>query len=69
MSRGKKRIGYDLEIKVKFSGQGPKAGYECAMKLAEFCDDGSQPESKLFVTKDRADVKNGAALLKKEMGE
>ena len=33
MSRGKKRIGYELELKVKFKGQGRWEGLECAIEL------------------------------------
>lgn len=54
MSRGKRRIGFDLEFKLVFTGvEGSRQeGIECAFQISEFCDDGSDPESKLFVTKD-----------------
>ncbi|CDW91631.1 uncharacterized protein loc101207721 [Stylonychia lemnae] len=51
-SRGKRRIGYELEIKIKFRGLGKQEGLECAVKFTEFCDDGSDPEAQLFVTKE-----------------
>ena len=52
MSRGKKRMGYELEMKLKFKGQDKWEGLECAIELSELCDDGSDPESKLFITKE-----------------
>ena len=54
MSRGKKRMGYELELKLKLKGlPGSKwEGLECAIELEELCDDGSDPESKLFITKE-----------------
>ena len=54
MVRGKKRIGYELELKVKFEGTGRFEGSECAMKLKELCDDGSDPECRLYVTKEKS---------------
>lgn len=54
MSRGKKRMGYELEIKLKFKGQGKWEGIECAIEFKELCDDGSDPESKLYVTKEKS---------------
>lgn len=52
MSRGKKRMGYELELKLKFEGQGKWEGLECAIEMSELCDDGSDPESKIFITKE-----------------
>jgi hypothetical protein len=54
MSRGKKRMGYELELKVKLKGLlGTRwEGLECSVELEELCDDGSAPESKLFITKE-----------------
>ena len=54
MSRGKKRMGYELELKLKLKGlPGSKwDGLECAIELEELCDDGGAPESKLFITKE-----------------
>ena len=53
MVRGKRRIGYELELKVKFEGIGQYEGTECALKMKEFCDDGSDPECKIYVTKEK----------------
>ena len=53
VSRGKKRLGYELELKIKFAGQNMYEGAECAVKLEELCDDGSDPETKLYVTKEK----------------
>ena len=52
MSRGKKRMGYELEMKIKFKGKGRWEGLECAVEFTELCDDGDDPESKLFITKE-----------------
>jgi len=52
MSRGKKRIGYELELKISLKGLGKWKGLECAVELTELCDDGSDPESKIFITKE-----------------
>ena len=52
MSRGKKRMGFELELKIAFVGRGRWAGLECAIELTDFCDDGSDPEHKLFITKE-----------------
>ena len=38
-------------MKIKFEGQGKYDGAECAIRLKEFCDDGSDPETKVSVTK------------------
>jgi hypothetical protein len=35
-------------------GLGKWAGIECTIELLELCDDGSDPESKLFITKEPA---------------
>ena len=51
-SRGKKRMGYELEMKLKFKGQGRWEGLECAIEFTELCDDGDDPQSKLFITKE-----------------
>ena len=64
LSRGKKRIGYELEFKVRFEGIDKWDGVECAIELKEFCDDGSQ-ESKLFVTKEPKSS-NGGIKFKQE---
>lgn len=45
-------MGYELEIKLKFKGQGRWEGLECAVEFTELCDDGDEPESKLFITKE-----------------
>lgn len=39
-SRGKKRMGYELEMKIKFRGTGKWEGLECAIEMTELCDDG-----------------------------
>lgn len=54
MVRGKRRIGYELELKIKFVGQGVYEGSECALKMKEFCDDGSDPECRIYVTKEKS---------------
>lgn len=54
VSRGKKRIGYELDLKVKFEGSGKWEGLECTIGLKELCDDGSDPESKVKVTKEKS---------------
>jgi len=41
-----------LEIKIKFEGKEKYDGLECAVKISELCDDGSDPETKLYVTKE-----------------
>jgi hypothetical protein len=53
VSRGKKRMGYELQLKIKFEGCGKWEGIECATELKELCDDGSDPEFMLYVTKDK----------------
>ena len=53
MVRGKKRIGYELELKIKFVGQGVYEGSECALKMKDFCDDGSDPECRIYLTKEK----------------
>jgi hypothetical protein len=45
-------MGYELEVKLKFLGKGKWEGLECAVKLKDLCDDGSDPEQKLYVTKE-----------------
>jgi hypothetical protein len=47
-------MGYELELKVKFRGQGRWEGLEGAIELSDLCDDGGDPESKIFVTKEGA---------------
>jgi hypothetical protein len=46
-------MGYELELKVKFVGLNKYDGAECAIRLNEFCDDGSDPETKVYVTKEK----------------
>lgn len=53
MSRGKRRIGYELDLKLKFQGQDKHEGLECTIQISELCDDGSEPEYKLFITKEQ----------------
>ena len=53
MIRGKKRIGYELEIKIKFVGQAFFEGCEVGLEMCEFCDDGSDPECRIFVTQEK----------------
>jgi hypothetical protein len=38
-------MGYELEVKINFAGQDKYEGLECAVKLSELCDDGSDPET------------------------
>ena len=45
-------MGYELELKIKLVGRGKWQGLEAAIKLDELCDDGSDPEHKLYVTKE-----------------
>ena len=44
-SRGKKRMGYELELKLKLKGlPGTRwEGLECAYDFEELCDDGDAP--------------------------
>eukprot|EP00347_Sterkiella_histriomuscorum_P015547 403356622 len=58
-SRGKRRIGYELEIKIKFAGQDKYEGLECAVHLVDFCDDGSDPDTNLYVTKENGGKDQG----------
>lgn len=44
MVRGKKRIGYELDLKIKFEGQERWDGLKCAIEIKELCDDGSDGE-------------------------
>jgi hypothetical protein len=43
MVRGKKRIGYELALKLVLWGQGARAGTEATFEIEELCDDGSDP--------------------------
>ncbi len=52
MSRGKKRMGYELELKVKLAGRGRWEGLEASVELTELCDDGSDPEHKIYIQKE-----------------
>ena len=45
-------MGYELEMKIKFKGVGRWEGLECAVEFTELCDDGDEPQSKLFITKE-----------------
>lgn len=49
-SRGKRRIGYELAVKLKLEGLKNYDGYSYAVSLEELCDDGSDPEANLNVT-------------------
>lgn len=53
MVRGKKRMGFELEIKIKFKGAGQWDGIEGAIEYNEVCDDGSEGDQKLFVQKEK----------------
>jgi len=53
MVRGKKRIGFELEIKFKFKGAKHWEGIEGAIEYEEVCDDGSEGDMKLFVQKEK----------------
>jgi len=56
LSRGKKRIGYELEVKLKLKGVpgGRWDGIECSIDIEELCDDGSDPQTRLYITKEGA---------------
>ncbi len=58
MVRGKKRIGYELEVKVNFEGQGPKKGNDFSFRLQELCDDGSDPSAEFHASKESTKQKN-----------
>lgn len=47
-------MGYELEIKINFEGQGKQEGVDCAVTLVELCDDGSDPEFSVKVTKGKS---------------
>jgi len=47
MVRGKKRIGYELAVKLVVWGQGSKAGSEATFEIEELCDDGGDPNCRL----------------------
>lgn len=49
MVRGKKRMGYELEIKIKFKGAGAWEGIQGMLEYTEVCDDGSEGDTKMFV--------------------
>ena len=49
MVRGKKRMGFELEIKFKFKGSKQWEGIEGTIEYEEVCDDGSEGDMKLFV--------------------
>jgi hypothetical protein len=70
MVRGKRKIGYELEIKVKFDGQGKKEGSKITLGLKEICDDGSDPEGKITINaqpKEDKKNKDSSTLLKREI--
>lgn len=54
VSRGKKRIGYEIETRLNFRGnKGKKFDcLECAVKISDLCDDGSDPDVELYITKE-----------------
>lgn len=58
-------MGYELEINIKFEGQSKHDGMECSVELKEMCDDLSDPEYRISVTKDKG--KESAKALKQEM--
>jgi hypothetical protein len=47
-------MGFELELKLNFIGLGKWAGIECATEFTDLCDDGSDPEIKLYVTKEKS---------------
>ena len=67
MSRGKKRMGYELEMKIKFEGLAKWQGIQCAIDFKELCDDGSDPEYNLYVTKEKD--KSQSTKFKQEMSD
>lgn len=46
-------MGYELVLKLKFIGCGRYKGIECSIEMTDLCDDGSDPETQLFVTKEK----------------
>lgn len=52
MVRGKKRIGYEFKIKLKFEGVNKMKGVEAEFKFKDICDDGSEPQASFKITKD-----------------
>ena len=40
-------------MKLKFAGRDRHEGLECAIQINELCDDGSEPDTKLYVTKEQ----------------
>ena len=53
VSRGKRKIGYELDLKVKFEGIGELAENEVSFSFSNLCDDGSDPDFKVYVTKEK----------------
>ena len=45
-------MGYELQMKLQFVGRGKWEGLECSVELSDLCDDGSDPEDKLYVKKE-----------------
>ncbi len=45
-------MGYELQMKLQFVGKGKWQGLECRVELSDLCDDGSDPEEKLYITKE-----------------
>ena len=45
-------MGYELDVKLKFVGRGKWEGLEFSVELSDLCDDGSDPEDKLFIKKE-----------------
>ena len=64
MVRGKKRIGYEIKIKIKFEGQKKFKGVVVWYRFKEFCDDGSV-DAKFKITKETK--MQAGVMLKKEM--
>jgi len=68
VSRNKKRIGYELEVEVRFEGISPDfEGSECTVTLAELCDDGSDPDASFQVHSSKDGKQD--ALLKSKLKE
>ena len=54
MVRGKKKFGYELELKVSLEGQEEYEGCKCTVKVKELCDDGSDPELDAKIVKKKS---------------
>ena len=51
MVRGKKKLGYELKIKVRCEGSETHDNDEISIEIEDLCDDGSDPEFTLWASK------------------